>query len=134
MYLGRTTLSKFLIQQRAEIVRARDAGQLLDQELRERGAPEIHGRDSSGLRLQVFGFGAASAAWNTRLARMSDGAMELSSSAVRRRSRSANSRLAWRSRARSSALRTLRALAKFGCPVRCARYSANASRAPAAKR
>src|SRR5439155_2505613 len=43
-------------EQRAEIVRARDAGQLLDQELRERGAPEIHGRDSSGLRLQVFGF------------------------------------------------------------------------------
>src|SRR6266480_1429976 len=52
----------------------------------------------------------------------------------KQRSLSANRRLAWRSRARSSALRTLRALAKFGWRMRAVRYSSNVARAPGANR
>ena len=39
----------------------------------------------------------------------------------------ATSRLAWRSRIRSMALRMLRALANRGCDMRSATYSANAA-------
>ena len=52
---------------------------------------------------------------NTRLARKSSPSMVMSSSRVSSRSGLANSRLAWRSRARSSALRIERAFAKCGC-------------------
>ena len=66
-----------------------------------------------GIRWRVQAEGA-----NTRLARMSALAMVRRSSALSTRSRSANRRLAWRRRMRSSALRTLRALAKCGWAMR----------------
>src|SRR5580700_1575623 len=97
-------------QERPEIARIGDIRQLLDEELRQRGAPEVHLQDS--LRSCVLA--AAGVLWNTRLARRSELAIVVRSSAVNCRSRSANRRLAWRRRARSSALRTLRALAKCG--------------------
>ena len=82
---------------------------------------------------------AAAGSSNTRLARMSAAAMVDRSSSVSARSRSANRRLAWRSRARSSALRTLRALAKCGwrdaqCQVlvECLRAHPRRSRSSAA--
>ena len=59
--------------------------------------------------------------WNTRLPSRSCGARVLRSSAPSTRSASANKRLAWRKRARSSALRTLRALAKCGWEMRRAK-------------
>src|SRR5580698_2039852 len=105
-------------QQGAQIRRALDAAQLLDQKFRERRAAQMHGQTPV----------------KTRLARMSDSAMVDRSSGVNSRSLSANRRLAWRSRARSKALRTLRALAKCGLGMRSARYSSKAGRAPAPKR
>src|SRR5690606_10077787 len=89
----------------------REAQALLDQVLRQRA---FFRQGHRALRCQ-FGF------WNTRLACRSAAVMVLSSSASSTRSRSAKSRLAWRSRARSSALRTLRALAKCGWAMRRSR-------------
>ena len=69
--------------------------------------------------------------------RGSPGCRRPRSSAARRASpalASANSRFAWRRRARSSALRIERALAKFGCVRRIAMYSRSADSASASSR
>ena len=97
-----------------------EAAALLDQVAREGPAVgQAAWRVSGGRVMQGRGSGG-SRGWKTRLARMSAAVSVVRSSAVSTRSRSANRRLAWRSRARSSALRTLRALAKCGCCRRSA--------------
>ena len=97
-----------VVDERDQLGAALEPALLLDDELRQRRAAV-----------------AASSLlpWKTRLARMSAAAIVCSASRVDRRSPRANRRFAWRRRARSSALRIERALAKCGCARRSAMYS-----------
>ena len=88
--------------------------------------------DAGGVQHLASSADSPCAAANTRLARMSAASIVVSASASTRPSSS--SRRACRSLARSSALRSERAFAKFGCSRRSARYSASASAAPGESR
>ena len=107
-------------EQRGELAAVRPLRDLLDQELRNRRVAWIqHVASSAG--------GAAFAASNTRLARMSSASIVVS---IRASTWPASSRRrAWRRRARSSALRSERALAKLGCSRRSTQVLAERLRA-----
>ena len=111
-----------VVQQRGELrIRIGHPPLLLDDELAERGSAMMASSCSCRALVRVQAWprprsaparGGARA--NTRLARMSSAVIVCSASRVDRRRAPANRRFAWRSRARSSALRIERALAKFG--------------------